>query len=300
MDISPIHSFPLLDWFSTGDYNSKEMIVADYDPTPLMGQELIHRPLLLLSHSLADYVGLLFGLDLPSNMQNSDFAKTYEWLIKMGKLIKSPEGRQEFNASFKRAIDRIVHSTLLTEPEKSALLDYINHLIRPQHSCVGPIVCPQAHLYQPFPIGLTWRYLPESRDMGKPATSAILNDPHFSFLSSPSAFQKLKRLMTINLGLALTRYDSKEFYKEVKRQGDAKGYRRYTISISNIIDVHTQNEAQALQQLERFRAMLYSVFPPEYEVILFLTTNTMPPHGYLRLERGMTINPSDYIRTERR
>jgi hypothetical protein len=279
---------------------SQELIVADPDPTPLMAQELIHRPLFHIANSPADYVALLFGIDLPTEMQSGSFATAYHWIMDKGKnAINSRLIQKELVSSLKRVTTRITSSHALSELEKGALLAYLSSLADPHRNCVGPIYRPIACITPPFPLAFIQRYLPESRGEGLVAPDPLIEQPYFSFLSSQEAFGRLKRLMTgQGIGYAVARYDSRIFYETIRKHGDTRGYTRYTISLSNVIDVESKNKIEAMKRLREFREMIYSVFPEgQYEVILFVTTNTDIPHGYLRLERHSVVPVSDYIRT---
>jgi|GEM_PF-4462097 len=278
-------------WDIANRKNPSLLVIGDWMAGPLIAQQYIHRPLLRVARTPIEYLFFLLSLEAPEARLKDSLAQFEDYVDTEVQKI-SPT---EVLSNQIRLLARFRAAGLSPE-EITAIGEYYRALIvgsRPGQFGVlrGRYAEYNGNLIQYF---LT-RYLPKHQEHFGGARD-LINNPDYSFLSSQNAFDRFKKLYGTSL-YAHTDYMNESFYRQLKEHGDAKGYRRYTFSISNIMDANGDSREQAMAELAKFRAMIERVFPHEkYDVVIFLTTNYMFPHGFLRLKHDTVVQPYQWVR----
>ncbi len=272
-------------WDIAARKRAKDLIIADHIAAPLIAQNYILRPILRLAQTPAEFLAVLAGAPLSEDRKNASLFEMGEYLVG----LESDNYRDDVEGLLKWMLNQGISGN-----EFRALAGYYVTLAsNPTPNRAGVLRAPGIEQVGDLQGFFAQRYLPQLRmeDGFEGPTH-----PEDSFLSSQEAYSRFKALYE-NAKYAHTDFASEEFYRKVKRYGDQKGYRSYTISLTNIIDTTFSPKSHAMHQLNLFRQMIYRLFPKdEYDVTLFMTTSHRMPHGFYRIARDTVIKPEQWIR----
>ncbi len=274
--------------------DAKLLMIADHAAGPLIAQNFILRTILRFAETPAHFLALLAGIDLPGDHRGDTLTQFGKYLMK----YQTDRTIDEIAMGMREALNLMMTGGASSD-ELQAVAEYYVALITPSPlDQFGVLRSKNAHLNGPIIQFFVSRYLPQYRkSTGFVPATARTKD---SFLASPAAFTRFRSLYASSL-YAQTDYLSEDFYRSLKSHGDERGYRRYTFSLSNILDANADSKSEAIESLGRYRAMINQIFPaPAYEVVIFLTTNDRNPHGFLRFERDTPINEDEWIRSDER
>ncbi len=274
-------------WDIASRKHAKELIIGDHVAGPLIAQNFILRPILRLAQTPAEFFSLISGIPIPVEMRNSSLFEVGQFLMDKKRTAEN------FKAGVKN-INEWMQRQNVSREELLAVREYYFALTskrKPNEFGVlrGNDIDSAGELNQAFAD----RYLPQLREEEGFSGEARPDD---SFLSSQEAYSRFRNLYA-TAKLAHTDYVSEIFWRKVKDHGDRLGYRSYTISLTNIIDMSFLSRSQALHQLNFFRHMIYRLFPQnKYDVTIFMTTSNQAPHGFYRLERDSMIRLDQWKR----
>lgn len=277
-------------WDVASRQRAKLLIIGDHTAGPLIAQNFILRPLLRVSRTPAEYIALIGGVDLPDSHLDDTLAGIEGYLDHFRETT-TPEQKLDGMQNVVRSLT----AKEITDVELRAIADYYLAMVKPtRDGYFGPLHSKGAHQTGDLRSFFRGRYFPGLRK--KIGATDAIEAPEDSFLASQAAFDRFRELYVSAL-YAHTDYESPDFYREVKTYGDQRGYRKYTFSLSNIMDTAALTKGQAIAELQRVRRVIYETFPRnEYEVVIFATTNHQPSHGFLRLERDTRVIYENWVR----
>ncbi len=272
--------------------NAKELVLADWESGPLVGQEFLQRPFILTARNPTEFLAMMAGVPLKEsqlNMSLDEFNKmlyTSSWTF------------EEVHRAQQGYVLRMSTDPRFGQAEIQAVISYYMAIVQgpiANSPAFGPLRGRGAGEKGYLPVYFGPRYVP-SQLIAEGAPKNLINKAFFSILSSQESFARLKMLFE-NPRYAKGAIDDLHLYQAVKAEGDAKGYRSYTFNFTNIPDAISPNGKAAFEYMQRLRAGLYGLFPaPEYDVTIFVTTNLGPPHHFIRLERNTPFTETDWRR----
>lgn len=279
---------------------AKQLIIADWHTEPLIGQYYILAPLLRLAKSPIEFMYLIHGMNYYRESTKSSFLHATSDLAND---IVRRQAEYDIHTRAKE-IDKILKRLQglgVTQEQLFAIEAYLieqNKLTLPMHDHYGIFRGEKAHSLGNLALLFNVRYNPHEL-LRNGASPELIRKKDFSFLSSQSSFDRLKRLFA-QVQLAQSDFMDAQFYQKIKEQGDLKGFKKYTISISNIMDANNMFKTDAIKSLNDFRKMIYEVFPAgQYEVTIHFTSNFRQPHGFYILDRETpTPSDQDWVRTD--
>lgn len=274
--------------------NAKRMVIGDWEMGPLIAQRYLLRPIVKLAATPIEFLHLLFGLWPASNVNSLDQAASAVDAIFDKSVRTLRRGHDELLKRFKKSG--------ASADELRTLKAHFEYLVAPPgHADRAGVLRGFSAQNNAF-IGPSFlnRYVP-LRQVENGAPGDWIARPNHSFLASQSAYDQFRELFLNRTQLALTAFDDSAFYRQLKAEGDAAGFTRYTFSISNILDAALLGPENSVAAFESYRQMIAEIFPePKYEIVFFVTTNWTPPHGFLRLERHTPVRPGEWVYTPRK
>ncbi len=250
-------------WDIAARKRAKKMIVADWNPWPLIGQAYLMAPLLKVASTAEEFVVMLYGLP-----KSQAWGKSLEQVFDLGKKLNlvSPTGRRE---NIEKLLFELANNSRVNELELKFLTTFFR--ARFSENQLNDQYGPFKDLKDPL-IGQVFyffnkRYHPQFNS----GVDSVLSDrTQYQYLREHFAAHKVQ--------YALTSIDDFNFYKSVfKALPSIEGY---TLSISNIFDSEYNGFSQS--DLRKYLATLNELSGKPFTV--FGTTNNQMPHNYYRYE----------------
>jgi len=289
--------------------NAKALVLGDIVGEPLYAQNYLLRPLLLIAESRADFLSMLAGFELPPELKASGepIENVFDYLVKKTQGYVSglaaqrsrsvterdrqsfAEMRNERLQNYALLINRLRQDKRITPDQIYMVNAYTSALVtggldRKDAAFLGGVYSHWVYSgerYDLFLSAFNQRYNPRLLvEQGAPRN--LVEHPFFSTFASDEAFKRLQYLFNGHIYYVGAELREDNLYQTLRSWGDQKGYRDYTLSISNIIDVVGGNPAEVLSQYQN--QVRQALSTPGHPVILFQTQGVKTVHTYSRHE----------------
>ncbi|MCB0393138.1 MAG: hypothetical protein KDD25_01185 [Bdellovibrionales bacterium] len=254
--------------------NAKHLVVGDWSIIPLIFQWHLFRPLAEVSRTPAEFLSLLGGQVLPE----SDSLKTVFAAFK-----------NEIPMDYVNEFIQTATRKILSHPKNSG--EFTAFIVRNYYANLfklGPPLFEHRRLQNIFSgiFGYFKRRYDPNLLIEFGADPAIVNHPYFSFLSSQSAFDRFKRLITGALTLVHMPYDDPDMISALEVIARDRGFERTTYSLSNIIDVSTNlDPSLGSERFAKFAQMVFNIRGTR-PFQIFQTRSNRDPYGYQQFTIG--------------
>lgn len=258
--------------------NAKRMIIADWSPRPLLLQEYLLRPLILISKNRFHFFQMIgaFSEVTPQEGQS---------------LMEARRGAAE------QVLRTMVLDQRFSAEHVAMVASYFK--LKIEGKDLAPSFSSQRsrELIEALEGYYHQRYNPRSL-IADGAHSGVINDPFFSSFSSEQSFQILRRIFDGNIYYARTEFDHPGFYGKVR---DLFSSNEYALTVTNIIDFAYETYSQpalATFHLRRLVKIVQSnlLSHVDQSVTFFQTRGTAYAHNYQREVFSLHTNPEDIRR----
>lgn len=254
------------------------MIIADWSPRPLLLQEYLLRPLILVAKNRFDFLQIMsaFSDISPIGVQTQKEARMHaaeEVLQRVASDKRfSVEHMAMLVAYFKLKIEGSYLAPAFHNNRSHELIDLIEEFYYQRYN----------------PVML--------QALG--ARSDVIDDPFFSSFSSEQSFQRLRRIFDGNIYYARTEFDNTGLYSRVREIFPSQNY---ALTITNIIDFAYETASQPAQATYHLRRLVRIVQSNllsnvDQSVAFFQTRGTMYSHTFQREVFSLHTNADDIRR----
>lgn len=236
--------------------NASVLVLADWQEGPLMGQEYLFRPLLLIAKNRADFLSMLAAVPLTPELRTATLEVLMNRLAKPSSVLPAErlafvhtiltevKADTRFSEAHVQFLARYFHFLMIRGAKAlpatpgEASTDLLNNII------AGPAAANQAGPFQGTRIEqiasdlyshFYERYHPQ-RLKARGADPEEIQHPFFSFLSSDAAFERLQKVFNNGVYYVQSSLFDPQLWTTVKKLATEKGLTRFAASISNIID----------------------------------------------------------------
>ncbi len=265
--------------------NAKAMVLVDWKRDVLLAQEKILRPLVLASNSPGEFLCHLNAVPVPPGIERYPLEEIFKYVSSFPK-----QGVQGVRSV---AVEGFL-TKLKAHPKLGPKhLEYIEAHLKALISETGNT---QQYRFGKFegmrvaalanlPVYFEQRYRPGFL-LQAGAKASEVSHPYFSFLSSGDAFKRLQTLFTEKVYYAKGSYSDPAVMQAIRKMADSSHYTNYTLSLTNILDVMTQNSKHThSRQLNVFLNDLHQDLniSRSRPLTFFQTRRTEPPHQFERM-----------------
>jgi len=265
-------------WEIATNKNVKSLYLADWSPYPLLASAYLISPLMKMAHTPNDFVVLLSGrIPTPENtkgpLEQTFLESTrYASSLKVDKI-----------SEVKQFLRHLAKTPSISEFELRFLTSYYYGLagVNAGKNHLGPFANLRYANYAKIISFFDQRYSPDIVADHNRNVVPTVTLPQASVFSSQSNFNKLRNLFVSDqVQYGLTSITDMKFYQAIKAK---EGPKRYTLSITNIFDCGEYNGLTQVD-FQNFLRNTMKTFEasPQKPLVIFQTTNTQPPHGFLR------------------
>lgn len=240
---------------------AKVLVLADWDSRPLIAQEYILRPVFEFARSRAQFLSLLLGIPVEEPRRGlplGEFLKAVR--VSAAHLVGEHEG-------FRRDVLESVADDAKLGPVYAAVLHRYYDTRDEMERIESAVLTPPRSL---FPGRNGWRcanvlcefFMRYDPGLAREKPSALIDEPHFSFLASEEAFLHLREMFVSgHVYYAWSDYVDQGLYRTVAQVMKARGLKTIAVSTSNIADSthHPSTKRLEAAYLSFVRATLSSL-----------------------------------------
>jgi len=265
-------------WEIAVDKKVKSLYLGDWSPYPLLASAYLVSPLIKMARTPKEFVVLLSGrIPTPENSQGTldqTFLESTRYAASL-KADKIPE--------VKKFLTHLAENPSLSDFELKFLTSYFYALagVHVGENQLGPFSKLRYASYGRLLGFFDQRYSPDVvSEHNRDGVPTVTLD-QASVFSSQDNFNKLREIfVSDHVQYGLASITDMKFYEAIKK---AEGARRYALSITNIFDCGDYNGLTP-KDLQNFLLGTMKTFNASAAnpLVVFQTTNTQPPHGFLR------------------
>lgn len=260
----------------------KSLYIADWSPYPLLASAYIVSPLIKIAKTPQEFIILLSGQIPTKALTERPLDDIFN---DSTRFAANPTA--EKHAQVKTFLEYLAQQKI-SDFELKFLTSYFYGLTDPARSAtaLGPFSNLRYASYAKILNFFDQRYSPTVVEMQNPQTNRTVTLEQASAFSSQENFNTLRNLFaTDNVHYGLTSITDLSFYKSVQKIEARLGYGKYALSITNIFDCGDYN-GLTHKDLQTYLRGTMDIFAANKDnpLVVFRTTNTQPPHGFLRYD----------------